>query len=207
MNVKSPQLAAPAPAADSGRPRGSSPRDAHSLLFDTALGRCGIAWNERGLIRLRLPESSPQTLERRFAALAQPWVGPLPPQIARIVADLRRYADGEIVDFTGIAVDLDGVDAFARAVYDRLRRVGWGETTTYGELARQAGADAPEAARDVGQAMGHNPVPIVIPCHRVLAAGHRIGGFSAPGGAATKRRLLALEGVRLDGGQLALPGL
>jgi methylated-DNA-[protein]-cysteine S-methyltransferase len=121
--------------------------------------------------------------------------------------DLRRYASGEEVDFAAVVLDLAGTGPFDRAIYAAARAVGWGCTTTYGELARHAGAFAPEAAREVGQAMARNPVPIVIPCHRVLGSGNRIGGFSAPGGRPAKERLLALEGVRLDGGQLALPGV
>jgi len=87
------------------------------------------------------------------------------------------------------------------AVFERIcaaaRRVGWGHTTTYGALAKELDA-GPEAARDVGQAMARNPVAVIIPCHRVLAAGGQVGGFSAPGGSAAKRRMLALEGVHLD---------
>jgi methylated-DNA-[protein]-cysteine S-methyltransferase len=187
------------------RPR----RDAaqHYLMVETAIGCCGIAWSARGLTRLRLPDSDPQRTERRLAASAVPCHGAPPSPVARLIADLRRYATGEAVDFSALDLDLGGIAPFERAVYAAARSVGWGETTTYGALARQAGASSPEAARDVGQAMARNPVPIVIPCHRVLASGNGIGGFSAPGGAATKLRLLALEGVRLDGGQLALPGL
>lgn len=177
------------------------------LLIDTAIGCCGIAWSDRGLTRLRLPESDPRTIERRLAASATPCRGEPPSQIARLIGDLRRYATGSAVDFSAVALDLVGSGPFDRAAYVAARTVGWGRTTTYGELARQAGLSAPEAAREVGQAMARNPVPIVIPCHRVLAAGSRIGGFSAPGGRFTKERLLALEGVRLDGGQLGLPGI
>jgi methylated-DNA-[protein]-cysteine S-methyltransferase len=116
---------------------------------------------------------------------------------------LERYFEGERIDFGGVALDLSGVGSFQRAIYDAARALAWGETATYGDLARQAGS--PGAARAVGQAMGHNPVPIIIPCHRVLAAGRKIGGFSAHGGALTKQRLLAMEGVHLGGTPL-LPG-
>ncbi len=112
---------------------------------------------------------------------------------------------GERIDFSGIALDLAGVGPFHRSIYEALCRVGWGETTTYGALARQAGDVG--ASRAVGQAMGRNPIPIIIPCHRVLASGGKPGGFSAFGGAVTKQRLLALEGVHLDGGAPLLPGL
>jgi methylated-DNA-[protein]-cysteine S-methyltransferase len=183
-------------------------RDAHYVVFDTAIGAIGLAWNDLGVTRLRFAELDRTSAERRMRAGARAWGGTLPQPIARLVADIRRAVTGSAVDFTPVALDLTSVaDPFHRTVYAALRQVGWGETATYGELARRAGSDAPEAAREVGQAMAHNPVPIIIPCHRVLASGNRIGGFSAPGGAATKARLLALEGVHFDGGQPALPGI
>src|SRR5262249_18001706 len=119
-----------------------------------------------------------------------------PPAIVETVASVRRYFAGEAIDFSDIALDLGAQDAFFEQIYAAVRRLKWGDTTTYGALAKPLGA-APEAARDVGQAMATNPVPLIVPCHRVLAAGGKIGGFSAPGGAATKLRMLALEGVDL----------
>jgi methylated-DNA-[protein]-cysteine S-methyltransferase len=109
--------------------------------------------------------------------------------------------------FSSIAVDLDGIDGFRQRLYAALRGVGFGRTTTYGELARELDLVGWEGARDVGEAMGKNPMPIVIPCHRVLAAGNKIGGFSAYGGTTTKQKLLALEGVDLNPGPPRLPGL
>jgi methylated-DNA-[protein]-cysteine S-methyltransferase len=94
-------------------------------------------------------------------------------------------------------LDLDDQDAFFQRIYAAARQIGWGQTTTYGTLAKQLGV-GPEAARDVGQAMASNPVPLIIPCHRVLAAGGKLGGFSAPGGSSTKARMLALEGVLVE---------
>ena len=122
------------------------------------------------------------------------------------MSDIARYLAGERVDFSAIAVDLSGMDDFRRSLYEALRGVDFGATTTYGALAKHLGLEGPEAARDVGAAMGQNPVPIVIPCHRVLAAGGKLGGFSAPGGVMTKQKLLALEGVHFDGGAPRLPG-
>jgi methylated-DNA-[protein]-cysteine S-methyltransferase len=124
-----------------------------------------------------------------------------------LIADIARYLDGERVDFSAVPVDLSGLDPFRRNLYETMRALPWGTTTTYGALAHTIGLTQWEGARDVGEAMGRNPVPIVIPCHRVLAAGQKLGGFSAPGGAATKAKLLALEGVRFDGGAPRLPGL
>jgi methylated-DNA-[protein]-cysteine S-methyltransferase len=95
-----------------------------------------------------------------------------------------------------LQLDLAGQGEFFRKIYDAARRISWGHTTTYGALAKEVGV-GPEAARDVGQAMAKNPVPLIIPCHRVLAAGGKLGGFSAPGGSSTKERMLELEGIRL----------
>ena len=145
--------------------------------------------------------------ERRLAAkAASAGAAEPPPMVATVVADIRRYLAGEPVDFSAVAVDLDALDPFRQKLYGAMRSLPWGHTTTYGELAKQLGATDWEGARDVGEAMGRNPVPVVIPCHRVLAAGGKLGGFSAHGGAKTKARLLALEGVHLDGGP-RLPGL
>jgi methylated-DNA-[protein]-cysteine S-methyltransferase len=172
-------------------------------LIETGIGFIGIAWSERGLTRLQLPARDRQATERRLLAtirgraVESPDMQNLdmPAQIAALVGLLRRYGAGETVDFSGVAVDLDGVDPFRRAIYDAARRLGFGETTTYGGLAEEAGYKG--RAQDTGQALGRNPVPIVVPCHRILAAGNRIGGFSAPGGSAAKERLLEMEGVQV----------
>ena len=179
----------------------------HFCLFDTDLGPCGVAWSEQGLTRLQLPEADGLATERRLrqrsgnSAAEAP-----PPSIARVVASLQRYFAGEKVDFSANTLDLTGVGTFYRKVYAAARRVGWGETATYGDLARQAGA--PGAARAVGQALSRNPVAVIIPCHRILASGNKVGGFSALGGTVSKQRLLGLEGVRIGAasaaGQLSL---
>jgi methylated-DNA-[protein]-cysteine S-methyltransferase len=117
--------------------------------------------------------------------------------VAEAVAAVQRYFAGEETDFSGIELDLGEQDPFFKQVYAAARRVGWGRTTTYGTLAKELGA-GPEAARDVGLAMSRNPVALIIPCHRVLAAGGKVGGFSAPGGSAAKVRMLELEGVRVE---------
>jgi methylated-DNA-[protein]-cysteine S-methyltransferase len=181
-------------------------RREHYHLFGTRLGKCGIAWSERGVTRLQLPERTPGATERRLTARSASCGAGVPPAPAREAIDmLERYFAGARVDFAPIALDLSGVGPFYVKIYDAARSLGWGQTATYGDLARQAGSAG--AARAVGQAMGHNPVPIIIPCHRVLAAGRKIGGFSAFGGAITKERLLALEGVHLGDGTPLLPGL
>jgi methylated-DNA-[protein]-cysteine S-methyltransferase len=173
-------------------------------LFDTAIGACGLAWNERGLTRLQLPESDRIVTEKRLSANAAGASHPAPAAIEQLIADMQDYMSGRRVDFASVAIDLTGADPFQRKVYEAARAVPWGQTVSYGELARQTGS--PGAARAVGQALSRNPVPIIVPCHRILAKGHRIGGFSAPGGTITKERLLALEGVRIDAGTPLLPG-
>ncbi len=166
-------------------------------VFETGMGFCAIAWSEAGVVRFQLPARSAEAagrLMRRRAVGAEP--GAPPEDVAAVVAAAKRYFDGEETDFSHVRLDLGGEDAFFIRIYDALRRVGWGRTTTYGALAKEVGAGR-EAARDVGQAMARNPAPLIIPCHRVLAAGGRIGGFSAPGGSTTKIRMLELEGVRV----------
>jgi len=172
-------------------------------LFETAIGWIGIAWSEAGLTRLQLPERSEAATERRLLAAIASDAGPAPQRaagdppaaIAALIEALLRYAAGEPVDFSDVPVDLAGVDPFRRAVYDAARKLGFGDTTTYGGLASAAGHAG--LARETGEALGRNPVPVVIPCHRIVAAGGKLGGFSAPGGATTKARLLAMEGVRV----------
>jgi methylated-DNA-[protein]-cysteine S-methyltransferase len=168
------------------------------FIFETAGGFCGIAWNEVGITRFQLPTRSAEATERillRRVPGAEP--GAPSPEVVDAVAAVKRYFAGEETDFSGFSLDLGGQDAFFKDIYAAARRVGWGRTTTYGTLAKELGA-GPEAARDVGEAMAKNPVALFIPCHRVLAAGGKVGGFSAPGGSAAKIRMLALEGVHVD---------
>ena len=166
-------------------------------IFETAGGFCGIAWSSSGITRFQLPTKSAEATERLLQR-RQPGIEPgIPtPEVAEAIAAVKRYFDGEEIDFSGFAVDLGQQDAFFEQIYAAARRIGWGRTTTYGALAKELGA-GPEAARDVGRAMAKNPVALIIPCHRVLAAGGKIGGFSAPGGSTAKQRMLELEGVHV----------
>jgi methylated-DNA-[protein]-cysteine S-methyltransferase len=168
------------------------------LIFETAGGFCGIAWNGVGITRFQLPTKSAEATERlllRRVPNAKP--GDPTPEIVETVAAAKRYFEGERTDFSGCKLDLDDQVPFFKQIYAAARQIGWGDTTTYGTLAKEVGA-GPEAAREVGEAMANNPVPLIIPCHRVLAAGGRIGGFSAPGGSAAKLRMLELEGARVE---------
>jgi methylated-DNA-[protein]-cysteine S-methyltransferase len=180
-------------------------RRSEYLIFETAGGFCGIAWNGVGITRFQLPTKSAEAAERmlrRRLRDAEP--GTPTPEVLDAVAAVKRYFEGEETDFSGVKLDLGDQDAFFKRIYAAARQVGWGSTTTYGILAKELGG-GPEAARDVGQAMAKNPVPLIIPCHRVLAAGGRIGGFSAPGGSATKIRMLELEGAHVEPPESAQP--
>lgn len=163
-------------------------------LFDTAIGDCGVAWNGGALAGVQLPEASGRAtrarLQRRFPAARET---PPPPAVRRAIDAIRALLRGEPADLSAIALDLDGVPPFHRRVYDAARAIAPGATLSYGEIAARIGA--PGSARAVGQALGRNPFAIVVPCHRVLAANGRLGGFSANGGAATKLRMLAIEGA------------
>ena len=164
-------------------------------LFDTAIGRCGIAWGERGVVGLQLPEASEAgTLARMRRRFPDAREAPPPPSVQRALEGVVALLGGETADLSGVALDMDGVPPFERRVYDVARTIPPGATSSYGEIAARLGA--PGEARAVGQALGQNPFPIVVPCHRVLAAGGKIGGFSANGGIATKLRLLSIEGAR-----------
>ncbi len=173
-------------------------------LFETALGACGIAWREASdsgsppaVVLVQLPEATPRATESRIARKSGSSQPSVPPQgIAEIIGKIRRHLQGEVQDFRSIAVAMDGVTPFAQRVYQAAREIPAGETRTYGEVAKAVGQ--PKAAQEVGQAMAKNPVPIIVPCHRVAAAGGKPGGFSAHGGRATKFKLLALEGAPVN---------
>jgi methylated-DNA-[protein]-cysteine S-methyltransferase len=164
-------------------------------LFDTPIGTCAVAWSANGIVGMNLPEATPQAtlarMKRRWpsAVEAEP-----PPTVHQVLERVRGLLRGEAVDLADVTLDLAEVSEFNRKVYDVARAVPPGRTITYGEIARKIGV-GPEMARDVGQALGRNPIPIIVPCHRVLAASGKMGGFSANGGIATKRRMLEIEGA------------
>jgi methylated-DNA-[protein]-cysteine S-methyltransferase len=170
----------------------------HYATFTTAAGICAIAWNGDGISSFQLGTSKPEDIEiwrkRRVPNAVQ--TSP-DADILRVIDGAIRYFDGEAIDFTSAAVDLRGQPEFFVEIYAALRRVPYGKTTTYGELAKSVGAGR-ERSREVGVAMATNPAPLIVPCHRVLAAGGRLGGFSAPGGTEAKLRMLRLEGVSVE---------
>jgi len=163
-------------------------------LFDTPVGRCGIVWSERGVTGVQLPNGGESAtrrgLVRRFPDVPES----VPPEpVRRAVDGIVALLRGEACDLCAVELDLDGVPDFERRVYEIARSIPPGKTLTYGEIAVRLGE--PGAAREVGRALGRNPVPLVVPCHRVVAADGTLGGFSAHGGTAAKRRLLEIEGA------------
>jgi methylated-DNA-[protein]-cysteine S-methyltransferase len=171
-------------------------RNLSYTLFDTAIGRCAVAWTDRGIARIQLPDASDAQAVRRLAMHGDLTSADPPPDVADAIDEMRRHLDGDPQDFRDFPLDTSGVADFHQRVYNAAREVSAGRTISYGELAERIGS--PGAARAVGQALGKNPFPIVVPCHRVLAAQGKAGGFSTHGGLVTKRRILAAEGVDLS---------
>jgi methylated-DNA-[protein]-cysteine S-methyltransferase len=161
--------------------------------FDTPIGVCGIAWGPRGVKGVQLPERSQAAtrsrLARRFPDCAE---RKPPPSITRAIEDMLSSLKGNDAPLQRLSLDMAGVPPFHQRVYDLARSIPPGKTLTYGEIAARIGS--PGSARAIGQAMRRNPFPLIVPCHRVVAAGGTLGGFSAAGGVDAKRRLLALEG-------------
>lgn len=161
-------------------------------LFETEIGDCGIAWGDGGIAATTLPHSRPDLTRAALRRRADGVEVPPSAEVEEAIELIQRLLTGDAVDLTGVELDMSGVSAFDRRVAEVARTIQPGETLTYGEVAARAGA--PGEAREVGAAMGRNRFPIVVPCHRVVAADGKLGGFSAPGGTETKRRMLAIEG-------------
>ncbi|TQF69315.1 methylated-DNA--[protein]-cysteine S-methyltransferase [Rhodococcus spelaei] len=161
-------------------------------LFDTAIGRCALAWSDRGVVGLQLPEvSAERTLARLLDAHPTMQDRAPSPAARRAVEGVTALLTGVPDDLADVPLDLSAVAEFDRRVYAVTRDIDPGEVLTYGRVAALIGS--PDGAQAVGQSLGRNPIPILVPCHRVLAAGGKVGGFSASGGTVTKRALLALE--------------
>jgi methylated-DNA-[protein]-cysteine S-methyltransferase len=166
-------------------------------VFTTAIGACGLAWTDRGICGAQLPERDATATRARLMRRFPDAMESDPPQtIAVAIATIRDlFAGVPDVDLSTLPLDLEHVPSFDRRVYEIARCIPRGRTMTYGEIAAAIGE--PGVARAVGQALGRNPVPPIVPCHRVIAAHGAIGGFSAHGGADSKHRLLEIEGVRI----------
>jgi len=164
------------------------------VLFDTAIGRCGIAWGGRGVVGVQLPEArEPETRARVLRRFPGAREAAPPPDVQRAVDGITALLRGEASDLSAVALDMERVSPFHRRVYQVARTIPPGATLSYGDIAAHLGARG--LARAVGQALGRNPFAIVVPCHRVLAAGGKAGGCSANGGITTKLRLLSIEGA------------
>ena len=166
-------------------------------IFETAIGSCGIVWGARGIHGVQLPMSGEDKtrarIHQRYGDIAE---APPASDVQRAIDGIVELLAGKPNDLADVVLDLDGVPEFNREVYDIARTIPPGKTLTYGDIAKRLGGV--ELSRDVGQALGRNPCPIVVPCHRVLAAGGKPGGFSANGGVVTKLKMLAIEGALVN---------
>lgn len=166
-------------------------------LFATSIGTCGVAWRGDLVVATRLPDACPATTvrffeDRRNAEEAMP-----PEPVQRVITAMTRLLEGDRIDLSFIACGFEGIDPFAAKVYAVTRNLAPGETSTYGEIGEK------QRAREVGQALANNPLPIIVPCHRVLGAGGKLTGFSATGGVQLKLKMLEIEGAQIGGA----PGL
>jgi methylated-DNA-[protein]-cysteine S-methyltransferase len=172
--------------------------DQRFALFETAIGICGIVWTARGICGVQLPEKDAAATRARVHRRHPTAIEAVPSAEPRRAIDgIIALVSGEKRDLTDIAIDDERQAEFNKRVYAIARGIPPGQTMTYGEIAGRLGDKT--LARAVGQAMGENPTPLIMPCHRVLAAGGKTGGFSASGGVVTKLRLLTIEGAEPSG--------
>jgi len=166
-----------------------------AYLFDTAMGRCGIAWGPCGIKAVAFPEASDEkTLRHSEKRAGEVELAEAPPEtIVRVCEDIVALLQGEKRDLSYAELDLENITSFDRNLYALTLEIKPGETKTYGELARALGDVA--YSQRVGQSLGRNPFPIIVPCHRVVGADGKLTGFSAPGGVESKLRLLKIEGA------------
>jgi methylated-DNA-[protein]-cysteine S-methyltransferase len=163
-------------------------------VFATALGDCAIAWGDAGIVAVQLPETDESAIERRLLRRIRSLHRAEPShEVRQAIASIVALLHGDAADLLDIRLDMRGVPPFHCRVYQAARQIPPGATRTYGEVALQLGSAG--LARAVGQALGHNPFAPVVPCHRVLAANGRPGGFSAHGALKTKLRMLLIEGA------------
>lgn len=169
-------------------------------IFDTARGPCGVAWCPDGVTRFLLPDTPLAQMQHELQAVSgvvKTAAAP-PAWVHKLALRVQQHCQGKPQDFAAVPVHVPLATDFAQAVYRRARAIPAGAVMTYGELAAAIGK--PGAMRAVGSALGRNPVPLLVPCHRIVAASGKPGGFTSPGGLDTKRWLLACEGLSLDKG-------
>jgi methylated-DNA-[protein]-cysteine S-methyltransferase len=175
-------------------------------LFDTPIGTCSLVWQDGAIVGLRLPESSAAMTRTRIKRRWPDAEEQTPPAaMQRVIDRVLALLAGEPIDLSDVPLDFRSAPEFHQRAYAVARTIPPGQTMTYGEIARRLGA--PQEAREVGQAMGKNPIAIIMPCHRVLGADGKMGGFSANGGVATKRRILEIEGAAALGAGPLFAGL
>lgn len=169
------------------------PAERHCAVFDTVLGPYGIAWRDEAVTHVQLPliDREATIAELQWQSGAEITPPPWPPFVVQAVAAMQDLLEGEPADLHGVPLDWAGIGQFERRIYEATRRIAPGQTCTYDELAREIGS--PGAARAMDVALARNPWPLVVPCHRVIAGGGRMGGHSAAGGIATKKKMLEIE--------------
>ena len=163
-------------------------------LFPTPIGECGIAWRGDVVVATHLPEKTAAKTASLLATHTGTSIGKPTPQIQQAIKLITSLLEGEKTDLSEVACDLSSCDTFAQRVYEETRAIQVGETKTYGEIATRLGDR--QLARKVGRVLGQNPIPIIVPCHRVIGANQKLVGFSAPGGVDTKLKMLLIEGAR-----------
>jgi methylated-DNA-[protein]-cysteine S-methyltransferase len=163
-------------------------------IFDTAIGRCGIAWGDAGIVGVQLPEAREiETRKRLFRVYPDAREMRPPPNVELAIDGIAALLRAEPSDFSDVLLDMSGIHGFSQRVYQIARKIPRGETLTYNEIAVRLGASG--AVHSVAQAIARNPFVIIIPCHRVLEAGGYADKISPHGGIISKRRLLSLEGT------------
>lgn len=169
----------------------------HYSMFATAIGDCGIAWNSELVVATQLPETTSEVAAARLSRRFQSTLGEPPVFIQKAIESIKGLLAGEKCDLTNIKCDFSGIESFAVKVYQIARTIPVGETQTYGDIAAELGDK--QLSQAVGRALGRNPLPIIVPCHRVIGANGKLTGFSAHGGIETKVKMLRIEGAQAAG--------
>ncbi len=170
-------------------------REIYFSIFKSAIGSCGISWSKKRIVCFQLPESNKIKTRKRFIEKGYIQEASPPQWVHKIIDRIKKHLDGSVQDFSDVLLDLENIPPFYLRVYNATRTIPAGQTKTYGQIAKQI--RSPHAARAVGQALGRNPMGLIVPCHRVVSSGKKLGGFSAFGGLTTKAKLLKIEKVNI----------